>query len=72
MAIALSITSCTDTWDDHYNIGSTYGGNLWESISTNPELSNFANVVKACGYDASLASSQMFTVFAPTNARPRS
>ena len=68
MAIALSITSCTDTWDDHYNIGSTYGGNLWESISTNPELSNFANVVKACGYDASLASSQMFTVFAPTNA----
>ena len=68
MAIALSITSCTDTWDDHYNIGSTYKGNLWESISTNQELANFASVVKACGYDASLASSQMFTVFAPTNA----
>ena len=56
MAIALSITSCTDTWDDHYNISSTYDGNLWESISTNQELSNFASVVKACGYDASLAS----------------
>lgn len=68
MAIALSITACSDKWDEHYNADSGFKGNLWETISSNPELSNFANVLKASGYDASLASSQMFTVFAPTNA----
>lgn len=42
-------------------------GNLWEAIKANPDLSNFASVVKAVGYDRALASSQMFTVFAPVN-----
>lgn len=42
-------------------------GNLWEAIKANPDLSNFASVVKAVGYDRALASGQMFTVFAPVN-----
>ena len=40
---------------------------LWQAISQNSNLSNFAKVVQACGYDKSLNSSQIFTVFAPTN-----
>ena len=67
---ALTLTACSDEWDDHYNSLATgqQGGSLWEAIQADPNLSNFASVVKACGYDKSLGSSQIFTVFAPTNS----
>lgn len=68
LTIALGIMGCTDTWDDHYQASATFDGNLWEAVNTNPDLTNFASVVKACGYDSSLVSSQMFTVFAPVNS----
>ena len=66
---ALALTACSDEWDDHYK-GEAIGlqeASLWEAIQRDANLSNFANVVKACGYDKALASSQVFTVFAPTN-----
>ena len=68
LSIALGIMGCTDTWDDHYQATDSFGGNLWEAVNANADLSNFASVVKACGYDSSLVSSQMFTVFAPVNS----
>ena len=63
--------SCTDTWDDHFETTSDHviNSTLWQAIESNPDLSNFAKVVKECGYEQSLASSQVFTVFAPTNAQ---
>lgn len=66
---ALTFAACSDKWDDHYdNKGEgVNGASLWQAIDENSNLSNFASVVKACGYDKSLASSQVFTVFAPTN-----
>ena len=66
---ALTFAACSDKWDDHYdNKGEgANGASLWQAIEENSNLSNFASVVKACGYDKSLASSQVFTVFAPTN-----
>ena len=62
--------SCSDQWSDHYESSSTAenNGSLWKSMSENPELSNFASVVKTCGYDRILDGNQTFTVFAPTNA----
>ena len=66
---ALTFTACSDTWDDHYE-GMSEGvlqGSLWQAIEKDGNLSNFASVLKACGFDKSLASSQVFTVFAPTN-----
>ena len=65
----LFMTSCSDTWDDHNNRAAegVEEGTLWQAIQQNPELSNFSSVVEACGYDKSLASAQVFTVFAPTN-----
>ena len=68
--IAVGFTACSDTWDDHYESTSTIAGEgtIWEAISSNPELSNFASVLKACDFDQALNSSQVFTVFAPTNA----
>lgn len=66
--VALALVGCSDDWNEHYDVPSNAQGTLWEAISSNPELSNFASVIKACGYDGTLAGKQMFTVFAPTNA----
>lgn len=62
------LTSCTDEWNDHYKVSTLGEGTLWESIKGNAELSNFAKVIQTVGYDKSLDGSQVFTVFAPTNA----
>lgn len=63
------LTACTDTWDDHYEgtLQSAHEGTLWQALKNNSNFSNFASVLEACGYDKSLSSSQVFTVFAPTN-----
>ncbi len=66
---ALTFAACSDTWDEHYE-GAGDGvleGSLWQAIKSDGNLSNFASVLQACGFDKSLASSQVFTVFAPTN-----
>ena len=66
---ALTFAACADKWDDHYESKGEgmNSASLWQAISENSDLSNFASVVKACGYDMALGSSQVFTVFAPTN-----
>lgn len=66
---ALTFAACSDTWDDHYdNKGEGMSdATLWQAITQNSNLSNFAKVVQGCGYDKALNSSQVFTVFAPTN-----
>ena len=67
--IAAVLTACTDTWDDHYDAAAqgVNSGSLWQAITQDASLSNFASVIEATGYDKQLGSSQVFTVFAPTN-----
>ena len=68
---ALTFTACTDTWDEHYEgngSGGIHEGSLWQAIKNNPDLSHFASVIEACDFAKSLDGSQVFTVFAPTNA----
>ena len=67
--VALTFMACSDTWDDHYDKKGegTIDATLWQAITQDGNLSNFAKVVQACGYDKALNSSQVFTVFAPTN-----
>lgn len=69
VVIALAFMGCSDEWDDHYNAtsGTVQEGSLWQAIKADANLSNFARVVEACGYDTTLVGRQMFTVFAPTN-----
>ena len=67
LAVALALTACTDDIDDHYESATSVGGTLWNAISSNPELSYFARVAQACGYDRILNGDQTFTVFAPVN-----
>ena len=66
--MAIGFTACSDQWDDHYADDAQLSGTLWTAMKQAPDLSNFCRVIEATGYDARLASSQMFTVFAPTNA----
>ena len=63
-------TACTDSWDDHYE-GTAEGmvsKTMWQTINEDQNLSNFAKVLKATGYDETLNSTQVFTVFAPVNS----
>lgn len=67
MAATILTTACTDQWDEHYTVGETADGSLWEALLQRDELSNFARVIEATGYNSRLDGSQMFTVFAPTD-----
>lgn len=67
---ALGFQSCTD-WDDHYDATTDGSGasdkTLWEQISNNPKLSNFAALMEKVGYDKALSTNQSYTVWAPSN-----
>ena len=64
----LTFNACSDDWDEHYKaLPQGSGVSLWQTISTDGNLSNFKLVLEHCGYDKVLASPQVFTVFAPTN-----
>lgn len=68
MLVALApLASCTETWDDHYAVQTNGEGTIWELLNSKPELSNFRDVIEATDYLSTLNSSQVFTVFAPTN-----
>ncbi|MBQ0023599.1 MAG: fasciclin domain-containing protein [Prevotellaceae bacterium] len=65
------LCSCTDTWDEHYDgvaDSNMFDGTIMEMLQQNPELSNFAKVVEATGFDAELSSSQSYTLWAPENS----
>lgn len=67
LAVVLTFISCSDEWNDHYEVSVADNGTLWQAISSRQELSNFSRIVKACGYDVVLNGGQTFTVFAPTD-----
>lgn len=68
----LAATSCTD-FTDYNEAPETAQANgtktLWENISQNPQLSDFANLVKRTGFDATLSQLNAYTVWAPVNGK---
>jgi len=67
-AFTAALISCSDDWNDHYDASTQSNGTVWQAIASQSDLSNFARVAKAAGYDQLLSGSQTFTVFAPTDA----
>jgi uncharacterized surface protein with fasciclin (FAS1) repeats len=66
--IGLFLSGCNDKWEDHNKIQDpVLTENLLLEIQNNPDLSKFAEYLKTTGYDEVIASSKMFTVWAPTN-----
>lgn len=62
--------SCSD-WDDHYDAETAVAGSatstIWENLSSNANLSQFADLMKKAGYDVVLNATQTYTVWAPLN-----
>lgn len=67
--LALAATACTDVWEDHYQVNPELNGseNLWDLISTDPDLDQFEELLKATGYDTLLTKSRSYTVWAPVD-----
>lgn len=79
LAALTGVASCSD-WDDHYDNAGAESSNasLWEQISSNPELSDFAEVLQntmvfrhhkktPVSYAQVLSGGQSLTVLAPIN-----
>ena len=66
----IAVASCSDFSD--YNdvpVDELATGNqtLWENISQNPQLSDFAALLKRTGFDVELSNTRSYTVWAPLN-----
>ncbi len=66
----LAVTSCSD-FSDYNSVPEAYESTadktLWENISGNANLSEFAAVLQRVGYDKVLSASHTYTVWAPVN-----
>jgi len=69
-AAMLAATSCSD-FNDYNEVPSDAlpEGNqtLWQNISSNQDLTDFADLVKQAGFEAELEKSRSYTIFAPKN-----
>ncbi|MCR4602112.1 MAG: fasciclin domain-containing protein [Prevotella sp.] len=70
IAAALAVTACSDF--DDYNeapVDALASSNqtLWENITQNSQLSDFAQLVKQSGFDNELSTPRSLTVWAPVN-----
>ena len=64
----LFVTSCSKTWEDHYNIyPDTVDMNVWDAMQSDPEISKFVQILKDLKYDTLFLSDNPYTLFAPTN-----
>lgn len=65
----LTISSCNDKWDDHFNQmkGERSELNLYQYIKSQPDLSVFTQMLEISGYDSILSKTQTYTVWAPVN-----
>ena len=70
-AAMLTATSCSD-WNDYNEVkpdavNASADLSLWENISQNPELSDFAKIIQKVGFDDELKAAHYYTVWAPLN-----
>ena len=70
-AAMLTATSCSD-WNDYNEVkpdavNASADLSLWENISKNPELSDFAKIIQKVGFDDELKAAHYYTVWAPLN-----
>lgn len=66
----LTATSCSDFDDynkDPLDVSASANKTLWENISENENLSDFAAIIRKAGFDDELSQSHFYTVWAPLN-----
>ena len=69
LIISFTSTSCREEWDAHYTAlpADKSDLNLYNYIKSQKNLSTFARMLEATGYDSILSKPQTFTVWAPSN-----
>lgn len=66
--IVFSITSCTNRWDEHFNVTpDTVEKNVWEAMKEDAKISKFVALLEANRLDTLFQSDIAYTVFAPSN-----
>ena len=68
LATIIVMVGCKDVMDEHVEIVNVDNSvDLFQKLSSQPNLSKFSEYVRSTGYDQILSSSQNYTVWAPTN-----
>lgn len=64
-------TACENTnWDEHYNnVPETVDMNVWDAMQQNSDISQFVQLVKEYKLDTLFNYTDVYTLFAPTNAQ---
>lgn len=66
--VFLAFTSCKDEWNSHNELTeASLSDGILKAINDNTDLGKFSELLKKTGYDKVIASSKMFTVWAPNN-----
>ncbi|EAQ50275.1 fasciclin domain-containing protein [Leeuwenhoekiella blandensis] len=66
--LLLATAACSDPWEDHSSTtDDNLGQNLTQRIVSGSQTSDFGALLEETGYDAILAGSKTYTVWAPTN-----
>jgi uncharacterized surface protein with fasciclin (FAS1) repeats len=69
LCVSLSFITCQDPWEEHTKLNDDIARlNIMELIADNSELSAFKGYLESTGWDAVLASTKSYTVWAPTNS----
>jgi len=64
----IALASCSRQWEKHFDSEGTYAqNNLWQEISSHPDLKQFSQILQKTGYDKVLSMDQMYTVWAPAD-----
>lgn len=68
-AAIFAFVACTDVWDEHYQLSPELNAeeNLWELISRDDDLQEFAAFLQATKYDSVLMMTRSYTVWAPAD-----
>jgi uncharacterized surface protein with fasciclin (FAS1) repeats len=64
----LGIAGCKEYWDDHYGVyPETVNQNVWDAMQSNPQISEFVQLIKHHKFDTLFTSDIPYTIFAPDN-----
>jgi hypothetical protein len=64
----LLFSGCKEYWDNHYGeYSETVDQNVWEAMQSDPEISEFVNLLKQFKYDTLFLTNNTYTLFMPSN-----
>lgn len=65
--LVAGLASCDNPWDEHGRLPDDLNNNLYQLVSADPDLSSFAEMMRASGVDADIEANKSYTIWAPTN-----